>query len=146
MSLLTPPATVLDLQPAPAPTTPSTTPQTRRVLAVVLRRQEVDEHQPIAADHAPDTARELHVAVLLPRLPFTFDAALLARLADSADREAADLVTLVSRRTAASGVRTKMTLHLLRGLHGPRRQRVVDRTVARLARRLDAEPAPRADG
>lgn len=143
MSLLTAPAIPRRHQPADTPAAPVPLARPRRLLAIVLDPEDVDSHLPIATHLARETGQELHVAVLLPRLPFTFDAALLARLADSSDRRAVDLVTLAGLITAGSGVRTRLTLHLLRGLDGPRRQRVVDRAVARLARRLDAQLAPR---
>ncbi len=143
MTLLSAPAIPLGRRPSPASTTPATSARPRRLLAVVLEPQDVESNLPIASHLARESGRELHVAVLVPRPPFTLDAALFARLAESSDRQAAELVTLAGLRTAGSEVRTRLTLHLLRGLDGPRRQHVVDRAVARLARRLDAELAPR---
>jgi nucleotide-binding universal stress UspA family protein len=97
-----------------------------------------------ALDDAHARARvigcEVHTALLLPRTPVALDAVLFARLAEEADREAADLVALVRQRAAAAGLPARITLHRLGGLRGRRRERVLDRAVARLARRLDAVP------
>jgi len=89
---------------------------------------------------ARDTGQEVHTAVLLPRVPFTLDAGLLAALAEAADREAEELVTLARECAAAAGVRARISVHRLPGLRGRSRRRTLDRAVARLARRLDAVP------
>ncbi len=74
------------------------------------------------------TGREVHTALLLPRAT--------TRQGDDEPR----LVALALQRAAAAGLPARITVHRLRGLGGPRRERVLDRAVARLARRLDAVP------
>ncbi len=56
------------------------------------------------------------------------------------DADEAALVQLALQRAAAAGLPARITVHRLRGLDGPRRERLLDRAVARLARRLDALP------
>ncbi len=75
------------------------------------------------------TGREVHTALLLPR--------------GGPDADEAALVQLALQRAAAAGLPARITVHRLRGLGGPRRERVLDRAVARLARRLDAVPVGR---
>jgi hypothetical protein len=76
-------------------------------------------------------------------MPVTTDTALLVRLGEDAQREVAELVALVTQRAAAAGLPARITVHRLGGLRGRRRERVLDRAVARLARRLDAVPVGR---
>ncbi|SNS06530.1 hypothetical protein SAMN06893096_101653 [Geodermatophilus pulveris] len=135
----------------PAPTAPAGSPagtprgNAPRLLAVVLGRDGAVDVLDAAYGRAGETGQEVHTAVLLPRVPLTLDARLLAGLAEEADREAADLLALARSRAAAAGVPARISLHRLAGLRGRRRERVLDRAVSRLARRLDAVPL-RGDG
>ncbi|MGY1705775.1 hypothetical protein ACI79C_14500 [Geodermatophilus sp. SYSU D00697] len=138
MTLLSP--TVPARVPSPAPPPRMSKGGAPRLLAVVLDRESAVATLDAAYAAARETGREVHTALLLPRTPFTLDAALLALLAEEADREACDLVTLAAHRAAAAGVQARISIHRLSGLRGRRRQRVLDRAVARLARRLDAVP------
>ncbi|MGY1785869.1 hypothetical protein [Geodermatophilus sp. SYSU D00698] len=143
-------ATTLDLTPPtvttpPADPTPAATRPRRaagggpsRLLAVVTGREGALGVLDEAHRTARETGLEVHTALLLPRVPVTLDAALTARLVEEADREETELVTLVVRRAAAAGVPVRIGIHRLPGLRGRRRERVLDRAVARLARRLDA--------
>ncbi|MGY1730755.1 hypothetical protein ACI798_04470 [Geodermatophilus sp. SYSU D01045] len=133
--------------PAPAAARPLGPPRggPSRLLAVVTGRERASEVLDEAHRTARETGLEVHTALLLPRVPVprvpvALDAALVARLVEEADREETELVTLVVQRAAAAGVPVRIGVHRLSGLHGPRRERVLDRTVARLARRLDAVP------
>ncbi len=128
--------------PAPAPAAPTRAPRgTPPRLLVPLTGTDgalalLDE----AYGSARETGREVHTALLLPRPPAALDPVRHARLAEETDRTAADLVALATQRAAAAGVPARITVHRLGGLHGRRRRRVLDRAVARLARRLDAVP------
>ncbi|MGY1780475.1 hypothetical protein [Geodermatophilus sp. SYSU D01036] len=119
---------------APAGGSPS------RLLAVVTGREGALAVLDEAHRTARETGLEVHTALLLPRVPVTLDASLVARLVEEADREETELVTLVVQRAAAAGVPVRIGVHRLPGLRGRRRERVLDRAVARLARRLDAVP------
>ncbi|RBY86303.1 hypothetical protein [Blastococcus sp. TF02A-30] len=111
----------------------------RRLLAVVTDAGTAAASVDAALAEADRAgAAALHVAVVLPRTPFTLDAGLLARLSEEADRAVVELMGLVSRRTAGAAHRTTLSVHLVRGLRGRRRERVLDRLASRLARRLDA--------
>jgi hypothetical protein len=125
-----------------APATPDAPPKdlAPRLLAVVVDRDRALATLDAAYAAARDSGREVHTALLLPRTPFTLDAELLARLTREADREACELVTLAAHRAAAAGVRARITIHRVGGRSERRRRRLLDRTVARLARRLDAVP------
>ncbi|RFU19956.1 hypothetical protein [Geodermatophilus marinus] len=126
--------------PAPAPQrgAPPPRPGPRRLLAVVTDRSDV------AADLGPALAAArrgrapLHVAVVLPRPPSAVDAELAALLVELSDRLAHDLRAEVRQALAAAGVPATVALHRCPGLSGRRRRRVLERTAARLARRLDA--------
>ncbi|NEM07232.1 hypothetical protein [Geodermatophilus normandii] len=128
------------LAPAPAPAGRPAPDTPRRILAVVTGRQGARAVLDEAHRTALDTGQEVHTALVLPRPPFVLDAALLARLTEEADREEGELVGLVLQRASAAGVATRLSIHRPAGLRGRRRRRVLDRTVARLARRLDAVP------
>ncbi len=133
-----PPVTRTPAPPEPTLATPrSGTPGApARLLAVVTGAPGDAEVLDTAYATARATGRAVHTALLLPRVPLRAD----TRLAELADREASDLVTLACHRSAAAGVPARIVIRRLGGLHGRRRQRVLDRTVARLARRLDAVP------
>jgi nucleotide-binding universal stress UspA family protein len=125
---------------APVRRTPGTPP---RLLVPLTGREGALAVLDEAHASARETGREVHTALLLPRTPLTRDAERLARFGEVTDREATELVALATQRAAAAGVPARITVHRLRGLHGRRRQRVLDRAVARLARRLDAVPVGR---
>jgi nucleotide-binding universal stress UspA family protein len=122
---------------APARRTPGTPP---RLLVPLTGRDGALAVLDRAHASARETGREVHTALLLPRTPHTPGGALAARPGEEADREATELVALATQRAAAAGVPARITVHRLSGLHGRRRERVLDRAVARLARRLDAVP------
>ncbi|MCZ2859855.1 hypothetical protein [Blastococcus sp. VKM Ac-2987] len=137
-----PPTTTLPTAPATSPAEPGTGARGAppRLLAVVLDRDTALGVLDAAYSSARDTGREVHTAILLPRTTVPLDPWLLPRLGEQADQEACDLIALARQRAAAHGVASRISVHHLGGLHGRRRQRVVDRAVARLARRLDAVP------
>ncbi len=140
MTALAPPA-----PPAPAPALPVRPPKGHppRLLAVLTGREGALAALDEAHALARETGSEVHTALLLPRMPVTTDTALLVRLGEDAQREVAELVALVTQRAAAAGLPARITVHRLGGLRGRRRERVLDRAVARLARRLDAVPVGR---
>lgn len=111
-----------------------------RLLAVVTDRESAASVLDHAYALAHDAGLRVHTALLLPRVPFTLDARLASALAAEHDREATALVTLAAQRATAHGVTARISVHRLGGLRGRRRHRVLDRAVARLARRLDAVP------
>ncbi|MGY1694868.1 MULTISPECIES: hypothetical protein [unclassified Geodermatophilus] len=131
--------------PAPARTRPAPLPRgvPPRLLVPLTGREGALAALDEAHTLARETGREVHTALLLPRLPVTTDPALLARLGEEAGREVADLVALATQRAAAAGLPARITVHRLGGLRGRRRERVLDRAVARLARQLDAVPVGR---
>jgi hypothetical protein len=106
-----------------------------RLLAVLTGREDAVAVLDEAHASARETGREVHTALLLPRAP--------SGSAEETGREEADLVSLVLQRAAAAGLPARITVQRLRGLRGRGRQRVLDRAVARLARRLDAVPVGR---
>jgi hypothetical protein len=114
--------------PAPAAPPRATREGPPRLLAVLTGGDAAVAVLDEAYGSARETGREVHTALLLPRA---------AR--DRADDESG-LVALAMQRAAAAGLPARITVHRLRGLGGPRRERVLDRAVARLARRLDAVP------
>ncbi len=114
--------------PAPAAPPRATREGPPRLLAVLTGGDAAVAVLDEAYGSARETGREVHTALLLPRA---------AR--DRADDESG-LVALAMQRAAAAGLPARITVHRLRGLEGPRRERVLDRAVARLARRLDAVP------
>lgn len=115
-------------------------PHPGRLLAVVLDRDDLEITVPAALGAAVDDQAELHVAILQPRPAWTTDPALLARLVDRSERAAESLAAAVRSAAAAAGVPTTVSVHLLAGLDGRRRQRVLERVVARLACRFGARP------
>ena len=126
MTALAPPAL-----PAPAAPPLATREGPPRLLAVLTGGDDAVAVLDAAYGSARATGREVHTALLLPR---------------TTPRRAGDepgLVALALQRAAAAGLPARITVHRLRGLGGPRRERVLDRAVARLARRLDAVPAGR---
>ncbi len=129
--------TTLAPPPLPAPAAPAQPPKGSppRLLAVLTGREDAVAVLDEAHTSARESGREVLTALLLPRLS--------TRAAEVADREEADLVALVLQRAAAAGLPARITVHRLRGLRGRRRERVLDRAVARLARRLDAVPVLR---
>ena len=114
--------------PAPAAPPRATREGPPRLLAVLTGGDAAVAVLDEAYGSARETGREVHTALLLPRA---------AR--DRADDESG-LVALAMQRAAAAGLPARITVHRLRGLGGPRRERLLDRAVARLARRLDAVP------
>lgn len=114
-----------------------------RLLAVVTGREDAVAVLDEAYASARETGREVHTALVLPRTPVTLDVALLGRLGEEAEVEVEELVDLATQRAAAAGLPVRITVHRLGGLRGRRRERVLDRAVARLARRLDAVPVGR---
>ncbi len=124
MTVLAPPA-------LPAPAAPARVPREGppRLLAVLTGGDGALEVLDAAYGSARETGREVHTALLLPRVP-----------AGRADAAETGLVALTVQRAAAAGLPARITVHRLRGLDGPRRERVLDRAVTRLARRLDALP------
>jgi len=108
-----------------------------RLLAVLTGPEDAVAVLDRAHASARETGREVHTALLLPRAP--------SGSAEEAGREEAGLVSLVLQRAAAAGLPARITVHRLRGLRGWRRERVLDRAVARLARRLDAVPVGRSE-
>ncbi|SNR94569.1 hypothetical protein SAMN04488107_0780 [Geodermatophilus saharensis] len=131
--------------PAPARTRPAHRPRgvPPRLLVPLTGREGALAALDEAHALARETGREVHTALLLPRVPVTADTALLVRLGEEAEREVADLVALATQRAAAAGLPARISVHRLAGLRGRRRERVLDRAVARLARRLDAVPVGR---
>jgi hypothetical protein len=129
--------TALAPPPLPVPAAPARPPKESppRLLAVLTGREDAVAVLDEAHASARESGREVLTALLLPRLS--------TRAAEVADREEADLVALVLQRAAAAGLPARITVHRLRGLRGRRRERVLDRAVARLARRLDAVPVVR---
>ncbi|MGY1710392.1 hypothetical protein ACI8AC_12875 [Geodermatophilus sp. SYSU D00758] len=134
MTVLSPPP------PAPAPqrSAPPPRPGPRRLLAVVTDRSDVAADLGPALAAARRSRAPLHVAVVLPRPPCTLDAELAALLAEESHRLARDLRAAVRQALAAAGASATVDLHRCPGLSGRRRRRVLERTVGRLARRLDA--------
>jgi hypothetical protein len=111
-----------------------------RLLAVVVDRERALDTLDAAYSAARSGGREVHTALLLPRPPVTLVARVRAERNDEADREARDLVTLAAQRAAAAGVQARIRLHRVGGRNDRDRRRNIDRTVTRLARRLDAVP------
>jgi hypothetical protein len=124
--------TVLAPPARPAPAAPPRVPREGppRLLAVLTGDGDAVGVLDAAYGSARVTGREVHTALLLPR-----------GAAGQADEPR--LVALALQRAAAAGLPARITVHRLRGLRGPRRERVLDRAVARLARRLDAVPVLR---
>lgn len=133
-----------------APTTSVTTAPTRpirppeavppRLLVVVVDRERASDTLDAAYSAARSGGQEVHTALLLPRPPLTLVARVRAERDRRADREARDLVTLAAQRAAAAGVQARIRLHRVGGRNDRDRRRIIDRTVTRLARRLDAVP------
>ena len=130
MTTLAPPAL-----PAPAVPARPVKEGPPRLLAVLTGREDAVAVLDEAHASARETGREVHTALLLPRAP--------SGSAEEAGREEADMVSLVLQRAAAAGLPARITVQRLRGLRGRGRERVLDRAVARLARRLDAVPVGR---
>lgn len=137
-SLATAPPAATSISPAWPGAVPRGAPP--RLLAVVLDRDTALATLDTAYSSARETGREVHTALLLPRAPVPLDPWLMARLGEQPHPEVCDLVALARQRAAAHGIASRISVHHLGGLHGRRRQRVVDRAVTRLARRLDAVP------
>lgn len=123
----------------PATATPPAE-QAPRVLAVILDRDDVHITLPAAIALATRESRQLCVAVIRPRPLWTRNVALSALLADECDRQTTDLLELVLAKTAKVSGKPIISVHLLGGLRGRRREKVLERAVKRLARRYDAQP------
>ncbi|MGY1609106.1 MULTISPECIES: hypothetical protein [unclassified Geodermatophilus] len=137
MAALAPP---VPLAPVAAPLRRPAKGHPPRLLAVLTGQEGALAVLDEAHARARETGAEVHTALLLPRTAVALDAAVAARLGEEVEREVADLVALTTQRAAAAGLPARITVHRLGGLRGRRRERVLDRAVARLARRLDAVP------
>lgn len=111
-----------------------------RVLAVILDRDDVHITLPAAITLATKESRQLCVAVIRPRPPWILNARLIALLGAESDRQITDLLHLVLAKTAKVDGKPIISVHLLAGLRGRRREQVLERAVKRLARRYDAQP------
>jgi hypothetical protein len=127
-----------DLLPGHPPREPGGAPP--RLLAVVTGLEGALPVLDRAYSLAREEGHQVHTALLLPRVPFTFDTQLARALAEEHDREATALTTLAAQRATAHGVKARISVHRLGGLRGRHRRRVLGRAVTRLARRLDAVP------
>lgn len=111
-----------------------------RVLAVILDRDDVHITLPAAIALATKESRQLCVAVIRPRPPWIMNTRLIALLGAESDRQITDLLHLILAKTAKVGGKPVVSVHLLAGLCGRRREQVLERAVKRLARRYNAPP------
>jgi hypothetical protein len=129
---------------APPPSVSPTRPQQQHpVLAVILNRDDVELTLPAAIESATQEGRRLCVAIIRPRPRWSWDAVRYARRTEESDRQLVDLLHLVLAKTARVSGKPIIGLHLLAGLRGRCRAKVLERAVRRLARRYDAQPLGR---
>ncbi|WP_040336845.1 hypothetical protein [Candidatus Blastococcus massiliensis] len=107
---------------------------------MILDRDDVELTLPAAITVATKERRELCVAIVRPRPLWSMNAALCAALAEETDRQLTDLLELVRVKTARLAGEPRISVHLVAGLRGRRRQKVLDRLVGHLARHYDARP------
>lgn len=133
--------TMLELRPTPAPVAPRVLqPPARSLLVVVLGPEDVDIPLSAALAISAEERRKLFVGILRPRPAWTADPQARALLAERSDHEIAEMVAVIAEAAADAGVRPTVSVHVLPGLGGPDRARLLERAVARLARRHDAQP------
>ncbi|WP_040336844.1 hypothetical protein [Candidatus Blastococcus massiliensis] len=121
---------------SPTLVSPTWPQQQRPVLTVILDRDDVELTLPAAIESATPEGRRLCVAIIRPRPRWSRDAVRYARRTEESDRQIVDLLHLVTTKTARVSGKSIIGVHLIAGLRGRCRAKVLERA----ARRYDAQP------